>query len=107
MNWIPFETCRLILLSVPIACVDIAIVSEGRILLVERMDAPAEGQYWLPGGRVHKGELLKDAASRKALVEVGIACNVRPIVHTAEKIFDDGLERSPIDLNRLGFRPRR
>lgn len=97
MNWIPFETYRQILLSVPIACVDIAIVSEGRILLVERMDAPAEGEYWLPGGRVHKGELLKDGASRKALVEVGIACNVGPIVHTAETIFDDGPDGIVVD----------
>lgn len=90
MKWIPFDTYRKILLNVPIACVDIAIVSEGRILLVERMDAPAKGQMWLPGGRVHKGERLKDAASRKAIEEVGVECNVGPIVHTAETIFDDG-----------------
>lgn len=90
MKWIPSETYRQILSSVPIACVDVAIVSEGRILLVERTDAPAKGQLWLPGGRVHKGELLKEAASRKAIEEVGIRCHVGPILLTSETIFEDG-----------------
>lgn len=90
MKWVPSKTYREILSSVPIACVDIAIVFEGRILLVERTDAPAKGQLWLPGGRVHKGELLKEAASRKAIEEVGIRCHVGPILLTAETIFEDG-----------------
>ena len=96
MNWIPFETYREILVHVPIACVDIAIVSDGRILLVERMDAPAKGQMWLPGGRVKKGELMRDAAARKAREEAGIECHVGPIIHTDETIFENGPDGVPV-----------
>lgn len=96
MLWIPSEIYKEILRHVPIACVDIAIVSEGRILLVERMDEPAKGQMWLPGGRVRKGETMRDAAARKAIEEVGIECHVGPIVHTAETIFDDGPHGVPV-----------
>ena len=39
-------------------------MSDGKILLVERGDAPAKGLMWLPGGRVWKGELMRDTALR-------------------------------------------
>ena len=76
--------------NVPIACVDVAIVYDGRMLLVLRKDKPAQGSWWLPGGRVHKGEQMIDTALRKAREEVGLDCFVGPLVHTAETIFPDG-----------------
>jgi colanic acid biosynthesis protein WcaH len=88
--FIPDDLYQQILESVPIACVDVAIVSGGKVLLVRRKDDPAKGQWWIPGGRVHKGEKLVEAARRKALDEVGIACHVGPIIHTDETIFPDG-----------------
>ena len=74
----------------PIVCVDIAIVSRSGCLLVRRSNAPARDAWWLPGGRVMKGERLRDAATRKAREEVGLACDIGPLIHTAETIFEDG-----------------
>jgi colanic acid biosynthesis protein WcaH len=88
--FIPDELYNRILDSVPIACVDVAIVARGSILLVKRNDAPARGEWWVPGGRVWKGEMMREAAARKACEEVGMECHVGPIVHTAETIFPDG-----------------
>jgi colanic acid biosynthesis protein WcaH len=88
--FIPDDLYQQILESVPIACVDVAIVSGGKVLLVRRRDNPAKGQWWIPGGRVYKGEKLVEAARRKAQEEVGIACHVGPIIHTDETIFPDG-----------------
>jgi colanic acid biosynthesis protein WcaH len=79
-----------ILRSMPIACVDIAIVCNGRILLVLRKEPPAKGQWWFPGGRVFKGETMKQTAQRKSAEEVGLICHVGPILHTGETIFPDG-----------------
>lgn len=79
--------------NVPIACVDIAIVAKGAVLLVRRNDPPARGQWWVPGGRVLKGEMMRETAMRKAREEVGVDCHVGPIIHTAETIFPDGPER--------------
>ena len=87
---IPWKLYKQIIGNVPIACVDIAIVAKGAVLLVRRKDHPAKGKWWLPGGRVLKGEMMKTAAARKARDEVGIECHVGPIVHTAETIFPDG-----------------
>lgn len=87
---VPEKLYREFLERMPLACVDVAIVYRGRVLLVKRKDAPARGQWWVPGGRVWKGEMMRGTAARKALEEVGIECHIGPIVHTAETIFDDG-----------------
>ena len=95
-QFIAWELYRQILEFMPIPCVDIAIVANGAVLLVLRDDAPAQGEWWLPGGRILKGEMMRDAAIRKARQEVGIECNVGPIIHTAETIFPDGPGGIPI-----------
>ena len=95
-SFIPWELYRQILECMPIPCVDIAIVANGSVLLVKREDAPAKGQWWLPGGRVLKGEMMRDAAKRKAREEVGIECHVASIIHTAETIFPDGPDGIPV-----------
>ncbi|WP_261925741.1 NUDIX domain-containing protein [Methylorubrum sp. GM97] len=89
-------TYATIITLMPIACVDVAIVAGGKVLLVRRLDEPAKGQWWLPGGRVLKGEMMRDTAIRKARDEVGIICNVGPIIHTAETIFDAGPAGIPV-----------
>lgn len=89
-HWIPAEIYRQFLESMPIACVDVAIVHRGAVLLVKRKDAPARGQWWVPGGRVWKGEAMRETAARKAREEVGLECHIGPIIHTAETIFPDG-----------------
>lgn len=93
---IPDNLYDLIIHSIPIACVDIAIIARGSVLLVKRNDPPAKGEWWLPGGRVHKGETMRQTAKRKALEEVGIECHVGPIIHTAETIFPDGPNGIPV-----------
>lgn len=93
---IPAELYQEILRRMPIACVDIAIVANGSVLMVKRNDPPAQGEWWLPGGRVIKGETMKETARRKAWEEVGLECHVGPIVHTAETIFPDGPAGIPV-----------
>lgn len=93
---IPEPLYRQILESLPIACVDVAIVHKGAILLVKRADKPVQGEWWLPGGRVHKGEMMREAAIRKAQQETGLTCHAGPIIHTAETIFPDGPGGIPV-----------
>ena len=51
-NWVPAPLYREFITRLPIACVDVAIVHRGAVLLVKRKDPPARGQWWVPGGRV-------------------------------------------------------
>ncbi len=71
-QFIAWELYRQILEFMPIPCVDVAIVAHGAVLLVRRDDPPAQGEWWIPGGRILKGEMMRDAAIRKARQEVGI-----------------------------------
>lgn len=87
---VPDELYYQFLALMPLCCVDVAIVQGGAVLLVKRACAPAKGQWWLPGGRVLKGETLRQAAHRKAVGETGLDCHVGPLIHSAETLFDDG-----------------
>lgn len=95
-NFMPQSLYNQILTAMPIPCVDIAMVHKGAVLLVRRKAKPAKGEWWVPGGRVLKGEMMADTARRKASEEVGIDCHVGPIVHTAETIFPDGPGDIPV-----------
>jgi colanic acid biosynthesis protein WcaH len=95
-EWVPEPLYREFITRLPIACVDVAIVHRGAVLLVKRKDDPARGQWWVPGGRVRKGEKLRETAARKAREEAGLECHVGPIVHTAETIFPDGPGGIPV-----------
>lgn len=79
-----------ILQVMPIPCVDLVVRRGERFLLVRRAHEPARGQWWLPGGRIHKGELSVVAAARKLRHEVGLGCRVGTLVHAEETIFQTG-----------------
>lgn len=68
------EFYRAFVAYMPIVCVDIVIREFGgsRVLLVQRANEPLKGHWWVPGGRILKGETAIDAARRKALTEVGM-----------------------------------
>lgn len=93
---IPNNLYRKILQNMPIPCVDVVIRDKSKVLLIKRREPPVKGQWWLPGGRVLKGEKLADAAHRKALEETGLDCEVGAIIHTAETIFKDGPAKIPV-----------
>eukprot|EP00551_Chaetoceros_affinis_P010695 CAMPEP_0203675732 /NCGR_PEP_ID=MMETSP0090-20130426/21941_1 /ASSEMBLY_ACC=CAM_ASM_001088 /TAXON_ID=426623 /ORGANISM="Chaetoceros affinis, Strain CCMP159" /LENGTH=254 /DNA_ID=CAMNT_0050542041 /DNA_START=61 /DNA_END=825 /DNA_ORIENTATION=- len=61
-----------------VVCVDCLIVkfnvhtNRHECLLVERADEPAKNLWWLPGGRLYKGETFFDGALRKVKEETGL-----------------------------------
>lgn len=84
---IPHDQYRYILAHLPIVCVDVAILFNGKVLLIKRNDEPAAGEWWLPGGRLFKGEKLQECAKRKALEETGLRCRVGDMIHWASTDF--------------------
>ena len=85
--FIPEEEYSKIKAVLPILCVDCLIIHEKKCLLLRRTKEPAKGQYWFPGGRVLKGELIRDAATRKAREEVNLECNYEMVISIEETIF--------------------
>lgn len=72
---IPSELWEKILASIPIPCVDIIVYRtvnrERQVLLGYRMIPPYADCWALPGGRIVKGESLRDTANRQ-LREIGL-----------------------------------
>lgn len=73
----------------PISCLDIVIIDDGKVLLVKRNRKPAEGQYWLPGGRILRNESFADAAKRLVLGETGLHINAVETLGVDNLIFTD------------------
>jgi len=70
---IPEDIYEQIVHLMPIPCVDLLVEDEkGRILLIQRANEPAKGQWWFPGGRVHYLETREQTAKRKLKEECGL-----------------------------------
>jgi colanic acid biosynthesis protein WcaH len=72
MRNIPNKEYKRILMKIPIVCVDGLLVNpKGETLLVKRKNHPLKNIFYLPGGRVIKGEEPIDAFKRKMKEETG------------------------------------
>ena len=59
--------------DLPLVSVDLVLVRDGReVLLGLRTNRPAQGSWFVPGGRVLKNEKRADALARVAARELGI-----------------------------------
>jgi colanic acid biosynthesis protein WcaH len=63
-HWINETLYTEIKSKIPIPCVDLLVMYEGKLLLMLRNNPPAKDLWFTPGGRVHKGETLEQAACR-------------------------------------------
>lgn len=58
--------------STPLVSIDLVIEDEsGQVLLGERLNRPAQGFWFVPGGRILKNEKLEDAFARLTQEELG------------------------------------
>lgn len=59
----------------------VAIVREGKVLLIKRAYAPYQHLWTLPGGRMEVGETIEQCAIREIAEEVGLVIrNPRPVM---------------------------
>lgn len=77
----------------PRVAVGALVMHEGRVLVVERGNAPAKGIWALPGGSVELGETLAEAVEREVLEETGLVVRADGIVHTFDAVVRDDDQR--------------
>ncbi len=90
MEHIPDELYKEILKTIPFVCVDVVIKNGDSFFLAKRKNQPAQGQWFLPGGRVLKNEKLADAALRKMSQETGLEGKTERILGVDETMFPEG-----------------
>lgn len=70
--WLSHETFRTVLASTPLVSIDLVVRnSKGKILLGQRLNRPAKGYWFVPGGRILKNETLDAAFVRLTRAELG------------------------------------
>jgi 8-oxo-dGTP diphosphatase len=65
------------------------VLREGRVLLVRRGAAPAQGLWAIPGGGLRLGESLQQGAEREILEETGIVIRAGAPVFTCDSFHRD------------------
>lgn len=84
----PASTSRLYP-NVPRPAVGAVVFKDGAVLLVKRGHAPARGTWAIPGGSVHLGETLQEAAEREILEETGVVIRAGKPVYVFDVIRKD------------------
>jgi len=77
MQKLPENIFTCVVKYTPLISIDFIIENEkGFFLLGKRKNPPAKGFYFVPGGRILKGETLKQAFERISNQELGIKLNI-------------------------------
>ena len=75
-EWIPKDEWETIVRNVPIVSVDLVVKRSDGIVLGKRTNEPAKGEWFVPGGRVQKGETRVEAVHRITEEEFGVSVDV-------------------------------
>lgn len=70
----------------PVVGVGGIVISEGRVLLVRRANAPRAGEWSIPGGAVEPGEPLAAAVRRELAEETGLHVRMLAVIEVFERI---------------------
>lgn len=67
------RTFKIVIENVPLVSIDLCLVYDGKLFLGKRTNEPIKGEWFTPGGRIHKNETWQDSLLRLAKVELGLS----------------------------------
>ena len=80
--------------STPLVSIDLVVINEQRqALLGERLNRPAQGYWFVPGGRILKSESLESAFKRLTLDELGYELKIEDaeLLGPYDHFYDDSV----------------
>ena len=86
---IPASLYNQIVNVMPIPSVEAMIMKDNALLFMKRKNSPAKGEWWFPGGRIHKGETFSETLYRKVKEETGLTVDIVKFVGVYNRIFPD------------------
>jgi colanic acid biosynthesis protein WcaH len=86
-NFIPIEFYDKILKVLPIASVEALILIDAALLFLKRNNEPAKGEWWFPGGRIHKGESFEQTLRREVKEETGLEISTSKLINVYSRVF--------------------
>ena len=96
VEWLSDDEWATIVRNVPIVSVDLVVLTDDGVVLAKRTNEPAKGEWFVPGGRVRKGERLEDAVHRVAKEELGIEVEIVESLGAYEHLYGES------DVDRSG-----
>ena len=93
-TWLDAQTFQTVVDSTPLVSIDLLVRdSSGRILVGKRVNRPAQGYWFVPGGRILKNERLADAFARLTRAELGIELPIAGARYLGlyEHFYDDSI----------------
>ncbi|MAD46469.1 MAG: GDP-mannose mannosyl hydrolase [Oceanospirillaceae bacterium] len=93
-SWLDADTFRTVVDSTPLVSIDLLVRdSSGHILVGKRVNRPACGFWFVPGGRILKNETLADAFARLTEKEIGIGLTIQDAFYLGlyEHFYEDSI----------------
>jgi colanic acid biosynthesis protein WcaH len=70
---LPLDTFKTVIASTPLISIDLIVRNKlQQVLLGRRINKPAQGYWFVPGGRIFKNEPVRDAFKRLLKTELGV-----------------------------------
>jgi colanic acid biosynthesis protein WcaH len=88
-GFIPSVLYNKILRLMPIVSVEAVIVMGNALLFLKRKNQPAKGQWWFPGGRIHKGESFEETLYREVKEETNLEISSCKFINVYSRVFSE------------------
>ncbi len=82
--------------ATPLVSIDLILRNEsGEVLLGRRANRPAQGMWFVPGGRIRKNERVNDALKRISQRELGVTIGQAKLLGVFDHIYPDNFLGAP------------
>jgi colanic acid biosynthesis protein WcaH len=97
---LPINVFKTVIEATPLISIDLIVRNDQqKILLGKRTNRPAQGFWFVPGGRVLKDESLEAAFKRILTAELGITFNSKNLVSKFQGVYQHFYDDNAIDYN--------